>query len=340
MILDSVHVWHVAKTGDDANGGHAQQYPIALAADAKLTISAAVTAAAAGDTIVIWPGDYAEKVSLTAKPLTLKGISRNGSKIAPANDNGIDAGSNCVIKNLSVEALGADKYGITGGNAARTNIVIEDCDIYGDADGLYFPTIGGQKTDIFISNCRIRGEYDAANFGGVERLICKDTVFYSTGTHASSTMYRAIAQCDNGVFDNCHFYVIPRNAAGVQAQGLLHQSACYVTYNNCVIYVSAGASVDGNLFGVQVQHADANVVLNNCVIRTLAAGTPALHSDLKSISGRLVVNNCSYDTSDGTIAHGGSGHMDAVNAEVDTALSDIGLDTNAVKRIGNAARIG
>ena len=33
MYNDSLHVWHVAKSGNDANGGKAQQYPVALAAD-------------------------------------------------------------------------------------------------------------------------------------------------------------------------------------------------------------------------------------------------------------------------------------------------------------------
>jgi hypothetical protein len=61
---DSAHVIHVAKTGNDANAGHAQQYPVAFAADAVLTIGQAITNAAAGDTIVIWPGTYAESVTV------------------------------------------------------------------------------------------------------------------------------------------------------------------------------------------------------------------------------------------------------------------------------------
>ncbi len=321
-LFDSAHVWHVAKTGDDANGGHAQQYPIALAADAKLTIGAAVTAAAAGDTIIIWPGDYAENVDISAKALTLIGTSRSGSKIVPAAADGIDIGSNCVVKNLSIEAIGADKYGIDGTAVARTNIVIEDCDIYGNMDGIKLAADGSD--DIFISNCRIRGQYDAANFTGVERLVCENTIFYSTGEHATSTDYRAIYQCDNGVFDNCQFYVIPRNAAGVSAYGLYHQAACYVTYNNCVVYVSAGALAEDYVLGVYVANADSNVVLNNCVIRTLAAGTPSLGPyDLYQSAGRLVVNGCAYDTSSGTIAHGGVGHMDAVKKEMKRAMNRI-----------------
>ena len=88
-FLDSSHVWHVAKTGSDSNSGHAGQYPISLANDAKVTIAAAVSAAASGDTIIIWPGDYAENVNFGGKALNLVGASRNKSRIVPASGSGV-----------------------------------------------------------------------------------------------------------------------------------------------------------------------------------------------------------------------------------------------------------
>ena len=92
--LDSTHIWHVAKTGNDSNSGHAGQYPVSLANDAKLTIGAAVSAASSGDTIVIWPGDYAESVSVYGKALAFVGTSRSKSKIVPASG---DALTGCFI---------------------------------------------------------------------------------------------------------------------------------------------------------------------------------------------------------------------------------------------------
>ena len=63
-VGDSSFVIHVSKSGDDANGGVAQQYPVSLANDAKLTISSAVSACPDGGIIIVWPGDYAETVDI------------------------------------------------------------------------------------------------------------------------------------------------------------------------------------------------------------------------------------------------------------------------------------
>ena len=103
--MDSSHIWHVAKSGSDSNGGHAGQYPVALASDAKLTIGSAVSAAAAGDTIIVWPGDYVETVDFSGKALTLTGAHRNKSRVIPTTGSGIIAADNSVVRNISVEAL-------------------------------------------------------------------------------------------------------------------------------------------------------------------------------------------------------------------------------------------
>jgi len=120
-LFDSSHVWHVAKSGSDTNGGHAQQYPISLASDAKLTIQAAVNVASDGDKIVIWPGTYSESVDATSKQLHLVGTSRENCVIQI-----VQIGSNSSLANLSVVVPA------TVANAAmlintKDNIVIENC---------------------------------------------------------------------------------------------------------------------------------------------------------------------------------------------------------------------
>ena len=61
-------VIHVAKTGNDSNDG--TTYALA-----KLTIANAITTAAAGDTIYIWPGSYAEALTVNKDNLLFQGSS-------------------------------------------------------------------------------------------------------------------------------------------------------------------------------------------------------------------------------------------------------------------------
>ncbi len=111
--LDSSHIWHVAKSGNDGNSGHAGQYPVNLANNAKLTIGAAVAAASSGDTIIIWPGTYTEQVDLDGanKSLILIGTNRDLCIITYAGDV-VHIETNTQIHNLSVVTTTPNKSGI------------------------------------------------------------------------------------------------------------------------------------------------------------------------------------------------------------------------------------
>ncbi len=105
---DSAHVLHVAKTGNDANAGHAQGYPVDFANDAKLTLGSAISAAASGDIIIIWPGTYAEFVDLdnAAKQLHLIGTHRHLCKITGVDDDNEPVVHNyegCILESLTIE---------------------------------------------------------------------------------------------------------------------------------------------------------------------------------------------------------------------------------------------
>lgn len=75
-------VLHVnGSNGSDSNEGRSWD-------DAKATIQAAVDAAAAGDRILIAPGDYVEAVTITKDNLTLIGVGGRGSvSVAPTASN-------------------------------------------------------------------------------------------------------------------------------------------------------------------------------------------------------------------------------------------------------------
>jgi len=78
------NVLYVGKHGDDGNSG-------ATPSLAKLTINAAVTAASAGDTIIVYPGTYTETITHAANNVTLLAQGKPGTcVITQADANVID----------------------------------------------------------------------------------------------------------------------------------------------------------------------------------------------------------------------------------------------------------
>lgn len=145
-LLFSANAWsadyYVATTGNDANLGITVGSP-------KLTIQAAITAAASGDVIHIADGTYTEDVSVT-KLLTITGQSRVGTIIRglySGSANTILLGENgVVLTNLTVTRdYGANVgawYASTknqGINIAqfKTGIVIDNVLITGNRNGIY-----------------------------------------------------------------------------------------------------------------------------------------------------------------------------------------------------------
>lgn len=169
FVNDSNHVWHVAKTGNDANGGHAAQYPVNLAADAKLTIGAAITAAVAGDCLVVHPGIYVENVVIS-KSLTLIGMGRGKTVVQVATGHAIVFGSSDVVLR-GFSAITTDSgvtYGIFAGNLYSNN-VIADCYGQGDYDGIHM----GSSDNWQLLNSHGKGKFDGIQAGsGRGGLVC------------------------------------------------------------------------------------------------------------------------------------------------------------------------
>ena len=82
--FDQDNMLYVGKHGDDANSG-------LCPSEAKLTIQAAVTAAAAGDTIIVYPGTYEETITHAASNVTILGQGKpSNCIITQADANVID----------------------------------------------------------------------------------------------------------------------------------------------------------------------------------------------------------------------------------------------------------
>ena len=331
-FLDSSHIWHVAKTGSNSNSGHAGQYPVNLANDAKLTISAAVSAAASGDTIIVWPGDYAENVDFSGKALTLVGANRSKSRIIPASGSGVVAADDSVLRNLAVEALAilAKAVDISG----KTNVVIEDCDLYGGYSGLY----GYEATSIFLRRSSIRGKYDGCNFGSAERVVVEGCIFIGYGMYATSVDCRGLFGAGRGTYSNCIF-TAQRSDTTDKGNGSVYcVSDDQAVFKNCTLEAAAGSGHTGVAYGIVVNGSGAIAVIENCSIKSTSANASTGPYDLWQANGKLAACGCAYDTASGTIVQGGSGWADAVNSQVDTALTDLALDKAAKVLINKAVQ--
>jgi len=79
LVTDHDNILYVGKHGSDANDGRTPS-------NAKLTIQAAVTAAAEGDTILVYPGSYNETVTHAANNVTMIAEGKTNSVIITQAD--------------------------------------------------------------------------------------------------------------------------------------------------------------------------------------------------------------------------------------------------------------
>lgn len=291
---DSNYVWHVTKDGSDADDGHTY-------GTAKVTVQAAVNAAAGGDTIVIWPGDYAEAVDASGKALQFIGIDRHTSCITGVSgEKSLKLGNGSTVESMTVSSPATlNSYGLYA--LFKENIVVRNCDIYGYEDGLYINSC----KNILTEGCLIEGDYDGVNSAGCERWVVRDTVFRSRGGHASAPYYRAVwGLSKSGVFDNCVFEVNASRGGNTIVYAFFRTGQDVLcTFNNCVFRMDVGVNVNGYVWGAYVANPNNFVVLNGCVLQTINNGTPSSGPyDLCNAStGTLFANGCSYETSYGTI---------------------------------------
>jgi len=336
-VNDSSSVWHVAKSGSDSNSGHAGQYPVNLANDAKLTIGAAVSAAASGDTIIIWPGDYNEYVFVASKTLTLIGTSRKKTKIiSPDTNAGIkfNTGTGSVVRNLSVEALTSGAVGINIDNNSD-GVIIDGVDVSASFDGITCTS----RNDVRISNSTFKGKYDGGNWNGASRLLVDNCIFYTDGTYGTSSPARGmyLAGC-YGVIRNSIFWAERADSSSQDCGGIATVSAsraANLVFENCIFYGKNGANNTGQCFGAKLDYANDKIVfancvfavpankgyiygvftnkagavalLKNCIISASASGSPTELYDLKDAIGSIIVAGCGYSTSNGVITQQGEG---------------------------------
>jgi len=325
-LNDSSRVWHVAKTGNDANSGHAGQYPVNLANDAKLTISATVSAAADGDTIIIWPGDYAENVDAHLKALNFIGMDRAKTRIVPAASTPIWIGSNSSVKNISaISTSGPQAIRIT----TATDITIENCYAFDAVDAMY-PSQSASRLRLISSH--FKSDWDGVNFSGCSNVFAQGCVFETTGAY--SAVCHAVQDIGSGIYRDCAFIANSSITSTLRFHAIEFTSNVVerAILKNCIILTSAGTGRTGVVAGVFTNKAGSAAVLDGCLINTSGPGASGGAVDLKNTAGEIIVSGCRYTTSIGVITQGGSNWSSALNNE----LTGIGLD-KAAKLLLNKA---
>jgi len=330
--LDSSHIWHVAKSGNNSNSGHAGQYPVNLANDAKLTIGAAVTAAANGDTIIIWPGVYVETVNLDAadKGLSLIGTHRDLCKIAPAADDAIIIEDNTQLHNLSFITEVANKRGIEG--ISKNNIIINNCYAYGPYDGIYLVTC----SNIRLTNSYFKGTYDGANIGN-KGLFIDGCIFETDGAFTSVPVTALLL----GECAEDDFGVLVRNTIARAVRVVTSTRPCYaikrnkgkVLIDNCDLIAVNKTDATGDayaLLGGFTTIKSIEGVINNTRFFSASNGGTALDIGLLKDS-KVALSNCLYDRS--KVSLGGTSSiidLSDANGRVDVAKIEGTDATNAI----------
>jgi len=320
-LFDSAHVWHVAKTGNDGNSGHAAQYPVSLASDAKLTIAAALAAAASGDTIVIWPGDYAEAVDASAKTLRIIGADRAKTRITPATGTPLTIGPDSYVRDLSAIGPSGGVYG-TLIPLAGSGVTLENVYTWGDTDGLYVMAASGTLHNLRLIRCHFKSDWDGAKLSATEGVFADRCLFETTGCSNAS---HALQLPGSGVYRGCQFRAktTETGSAELGAVNLAYGYNIRAVFDACHFYCEAPAGRTGEVFGIKVADADDIAVLRNCVFVTIGAGASGGPQDIRQEAGSVIVAGCGYATTYGTIVQGGSGKIDqAIKSLINKAVQN------------------
>jgi len=327
---DSAFVVHVAKAGNDGNGGLAQQYPVDLAADAKLTIAGALAVCPDGGTILIWPGDYAEAVDLVTaeKSISLVGTHRQKSRIIPGAEGGtygIDLYDYCNVINLSVYCEDATARAVKGDLSDNKDFQIINCDIRSDGvDGLYLVTGIVKNCFIFcqydvlylsagdttIDGCTLIGDAGLNNgcrgiSGGTKVILRNSTILLApwydkTGKGAPQYTITEPLKCISGpdrlVMENCILMADGYKVASTHedssfdADAICIQLVNDLTVNNCVLYARTDQNKSKTAYGIQLYE---RAVIKNTNI--YAGGQLASYEMYGSTPKVVWLNNVFYD---------------------------------------------
>ncbi len=165
---------YVAADGNDANPGNSPAQPFA-------TIQKAIDVAKDGDTVLVYPGVYAEEVSFKGKAITVTSAGDAATIQSPGAFGVLFAGkegSRSVLKNLIIKGS-PDGVFIPGGTPTLRNLTIVSC-------GTGIKCLGGQPT---VSNCILWDNTEADVAGCWIWYRCAERYFPAIGNISADPLF-------------------------------------------------------------------------------------------------------------------------------------------------------
>jgi len=286
MILDTLKTWIVAKDGNDGNAGHPTAYPIVTAGNAKLTIGAAITAAAAGDTILIFPGTYNEVVSVNKVGLTIEGLNKESVYITASTARTFSVIANgCIIRRIKCYNtwIGDTAYGFS---MTADRCTIED--VYAEASDSApgFDLCGSNYCN--VNRCIGKGPKAGFNAGlGVGHII-KDCIGIATGLAGQSSVCGINSAASSIVFHNC-MGLASSSQVNQTVEGM-YLTGSRVTLVNGIFKASCTVKTNSNVYGVHVTGTGVSALLDKCHISVDAAAYK--QAGIYVDDGRCLAKDC------------------------------------------------
>jgi len=253
------NIIYVAKHGNDANSGLNIE-------NAKLTIQSAVTAADAGDTILVSPGTYTETITHAANDVTLIAHGKpNTCIITQADANVINFGAYTGIQyknfRISVTAATSAIWTIQG---TTGQCVLKECQISmtsaADIAAVNQPGVGrvtgaGTLTVIFGrvfyyhtgdgGGTAQKAAFSVANGGLVQLQLIEEIDIANTGTSLVSSIGIDLATTGNFQIHDCIIFIDDTTATNIAGLAYIGGTGVDHEYFRNTIHITG----NGNCYG-------------------------------------------------------------------------------------------
>jgi hypothetical protein len=293
LLASAQYMWHVSKLGNDSNDGRANAYPVDLAGRAKLTIGAAVSAASSGDTIIIWPGTYTEKVTINNKALSIIGAGAIGSVILNPADTTFEitgTSSGTKITNITGITTTAGKHGLYIA-PNNTDIVIDFCKFSGPNTGIL---LSGTTKRIKITNTYTYSNWDGLDIQDADKLLVENCVCESVGGSTYNCRGLSSGNCVGVVIKDTRFIASRTALTTLQAAAAENSGSGIIQFDNCSFALSGSNpstdAADSCLFAAVKNLTSGSMIFDNCIFSNGITRT-FIYGLYLAGSSRAVLNN-------------------------------------------------